>query len=69
MGNGDSKYRSRKFLLAVSSLAIITVFAAFVLVKVVDDASGAALILGAWAGSDGTILGLYNYVNMKTGGA
>jgi hypothetical protein len=68
MANGDSKYRSRKFVLAGSSLLIVTLFAGYSLIALAADGGDAALIMGAWAGSDTTILGLYNYVNMKTGG-
>lgn len=68
MSNGDPKYRSRKWLLAVASFLVITIFAAFGLLKLAKDAGDAALVLGAWAGSDTTILGLYNYANWKTGG-
>jgi len=66
--NGDSKFRSRKWLLAVASLGVVTIFAIFGLVKLAKDAGDAALIIGTWAGSDTTILGLYNYADLKARG-
>ena len=68
MANGDNKYRSRKWILATVSLGIVTIFAAFGLLKLAEDGGDFALILGAWAGSDTTILGLYNYANLKARG-
>lgn len=69
MENGDEKYRSRKWRLAKASLIIVTVFAAIGLLALTFkgevDASGIALIMGAWAGSDTTILGLYAHYNVK----
>lgn len=69
MANGDSKYRSRKWILATVSLGLVTVFAGFSLFHLAKDAGDAALVLGAWAGSDTTILGLYAHYNVKAGGA
>jgi len=68
MANGDSTFRSRKFILAAASLATVSVFAGFGTFILAADGGDIALIIGAWAASDGTILGLYNYVNWKTGG-
>ncbi|MHC4370697.1 MAG: hypothetical protein ACYSW8_24065 [Planctomycetota bacterium] len=69
MANGDEKYRSRKWRLAKASLIIVTVFAAFgmagLIFKGEVTAAGIALIMGAWAGSDTTILGLYAHYNVK----
>lgn len=58
-------YGSRKFLVAAASLAVVTIFAAFGLWKLAASASDVALIIGSWAGSDTTILGLYSYANVK----
>jgi hypothetical protein len=44
---------------------VITVFAAFGLYKLAADAGDVALIMGAWTGSDTTILGLYNWANTR----
>ena len=68
MSNSDSKYRSRKWILATVSLGLVTIFAGFGLFSLAKDAGDAALIMGAWAGSDTTILGLYNYANIKANG-
>ncbi|GAH33686.1 unnamed protein product [marine sediment metagenome] len=68
MSNSDSKYRSRKWILATVSLGLATIFAGFGLFALAEDAGDAALIIGAWAGSDTTILGLYNYANIKANG-
>ena len=65
MANGESKFRSRKFLLAVASFVVVTIFAGFGLCTLASDAGDVALILGAWAGSDTTILGLYNHYDVK----
>lgn len=65
MSIGDSKYRSRKWRLAKASLAAVTLFAGFSLVMLAADGGDAALIIGAWAASDGGILGLYAHYNVK----
>jgi hypothetical protein len=65
MANGDEKYRSRKWRLAKASLAAVTVFAAYALGFLAKDGGDAALIMGAWATSDGAILGLYAHYNVK----
>lgn len=69
MANGDSKYRSRKWILATVSLGIVTVltFAALIPYVLSDgfNAAGCAAIIGAWAGSDTFILGLYAHFNVK----
>ena len=69
MANGDSKYRSRKWILATVSLGIVTVFALLALVMLAKDGGDGALIMGAWVGSDTTILGLYNHYNVAEGKA
>lgn len=68
VGNGQK--RSRKWVLAVASLTIVTVFASFGLWTLAEDAKDFALIVGVWAGSDTTILGLYGAANVyeKRGG-
>jgi len=68
VANGDNKYRSRKWILATASLVVVTSFAVFGLLRLAKDAGDFALIVGAWAGSDTTILGLYNYANLKARG-
>jgi len=68
MANGDSKYRSRKFLIAAASFVVVTIFAGFGLWSLAKDGGDVALIIGSWAASDTTILGLYNYANVKEGG-
>ncbi len=54
---------------AKASLIIVTVFAAAGLAALAFKgevtAAGIALIMGAWAGSDTTILGLYSHFNVK----
>lgn len=66
----DKKKRSRKWVLAVASLTVVTIFATFGLLTLAEDAKDFALIVGVWAGSDTTILGLYGAVNVieKRGG-
>ena len=72
MSNGtDSKYRSRKWIIAVASFVVVTLFAGFGIWVLAKDAGDAALIIAAWAGSDMTILGIYNTTNIvqkKNGG-
>ena len=67
----NSQKRSRKWVLALASLVIVTAFAIFGLLTLAKDAGDFALIVGVWAGSDTTILGLYGVVNVieKRGGA
>lgn len=66
----NGKKRSRKWVLALSSLTIVTLFTLFGLLNLAEDAKDFALIVGVWAGSDTTILGLYGAVNVieKRGG-
>ena len=65
MSNGnDSKFRSRKWLIAFSSLVIVTCFAAFGIVFETTGAKDVALIIGAWAASDLTIIGIYTTGNV-----
>lgn len=61
----NGKKRSRKWVLALSSFIVVTIFAAFGLYELAKDAGDVALIIGSWAASDGTILGLYNHANVK----
>jgi hypothetical protein len=56
--------RSRKWVLAVASFVVVTAFAVFGLITLAEDAKDFALIVGVWAGSDTTILGLYGAVNV-----
>ena len=69
MSNGtDSKYRSRKFMLATATLVIVAVLGGhgeFVLAK---DAGDTALVLGAMGGIFSVILKLYNDANLQTRG-
>ena len=60
----NGKKRSRKWVLAIASLTIVTIFASFGLYELAEDAGDFALIVGVWAGSDTTILGLYGAVNV-----
>jgi len=64
----DDKFRSRKWRIAVSSLVVVSTFAFASLVALALggdlDAAGAALIMGAWAASDTTIIGVYSAANV-----
>ena len=60
----DKKRVSRKWMLAVASFIVVTVFAAFGLYKLAADAGDVALIIASWAASDTTILGLYAAANV-----
>jgi hypothetical protein len=65
MSNGtDNKYRSRKWIIAVASFVVVTLFAGFGILVLAKDAGDVALIIGAWAASDMTILGIYNVTNV-----
>ena len=64
MAEQNGKKRSRKWVLAIASLTIVTVFAAFGLYELAKDAGDFALIVGVWVGSDTTILGLYGAANV-----
>ena len=61
----DSRYRSRKFLLATASFVAVSVMAFYGIFALATDASGVALVIGAWGTVDGAILGLYNFANLK----
>ena len=62
--NGGKERRSRKWVLAIASLTLVTIFAVFGLLTLAKDAGDFALIIGVWAGSDTTILGLYGAANV-----
>lgn len=64
MAENNGKYRSRKWIIAVASLVTVTVFAAFGLYELAEDAKDVALIIGAWAASDTTIIGIYGAANV-----
>ena len=63
--------RSRKWVIACSSLVIVSAFAGFGILILAKTATDAALLIGAWAASDATIIGIYNASNVveKRGGA
>ena len=68
MSNGnDSKFRSRKWIIAILSFIVVTLFAAFGIVFEADGAKDISLIIGAWAASDLTILGVYTAGNVAQG--
>ena len=68
MNGADDKFRPRKWRIAIGSLVMVSVFAFSSLLALAIggdlDASGAALIIGAWAASDTTIIGIYNAANV-----
>lgn len=64
----DSRFSSRKFIIACASFVAVTLFAGFGLAALAKDAGDVALIIAAWAGSDTAILGLYNNANIKAKG-
>ena len=64
MAEQNGKKRSRKWVLAVASLVIVTAFSVFGLLDLAKDAKDFALIVGVWVGSDTTILGLYGAANV-----
>jgi len=61
----NEKHLSRKFLLAVASFFVVTVFAGYGLVVAAKEAADVALIIGAWGASDTAIFGFYNSANLK----
>jgi membrane associated rhomboid family serine protease len=71
MSNGtDSKYRSRKFRLAVATLAIVAVLGGHGQFALAATAGDTALVLGAMGSIFSVILKLYNDANLqdKNGG-
>lgn len=61
----DQRYRSRRFLLALASFLVVSFMAVWAVVLYADSPSGAAAVIGAWGSVDATILGLYNYSNVR----
>ena len=71
MSNGtDSRYRSRKFFLASTTLLIVAVLGGHGEFALAVDGGDTALILGAMGSIFGLILKLYNDANLqdKNGG-
>jgi hypothetical protein len=65
MSNGtDSKYRSRKFLIAASELLVVTCMAAWGC-HLSTDAQDVALVIGAWGIIAAAIGKLYNDANLE----
>lgn len=56
--------RSRKWIITCGSLVIVTAFAGFGIFVIAKTATDVALIIGAWAASDTTIIGIYNASNV-----
>jgi len=67
MGNGDDRYRSRKFRLAVATLAIATVAMAWGLV-LCETAGDVAIVMSPWGTAAALVLGLYSHYNVKDDG-
>ena len=59
-----SKYRSRKFIIAIASFAAATVMAFYGCWAKAVSASDIAIILGSWGAFDAIILKLYNDANL-----
>jgi len=59
------RFRSRKFILAISSFVVVSVLAGYGAFNLATDASGIALVIGAWGTVDAAILKLYNDANLK----
>jgi hypothetical protein len=71
VSNGnDSKYRSRKWILAVTSLVIVTVVLLWGVVIEAEDAKDVALLIGAWLAADTLLVKIYSDANVaeKKGG-
>jgi len=68
MGNGDNRYRSRKFILACAAFVVVTVMAVWGEYKLAKDAKDVALIIGAWGTPTAVVLGLYQHFNVKDNG-
>jgi hypothetical protein len=68
MGNGDSKFRSRKFLLATAAFIWVSLMAGWGEWKMAEDAKDVALLIGAWGTPVAVILGLYQHFNVKADG-
>jgi hypothetical protein len=65
MGNGDNRYRSRKFLLAVAAFVCVTAMAFYGEYRFAKTAADTALIIGSWGTPVAVILGLYSHYNVK----
>jgi hypothetical protein len=68
MANGDSRFRSRKFLLASAAFVCVTAMAFYGEYKLAKTAGDVALIIGSWGTPTAVILGLYQHFNVKQEG-
>ena len=57
---------SRKFILACTELAIVTIFAGYGILEFVESTGGVVAIIGSWAGTGGVILKMYNSANVAS---
>jgi len=60
----SSRYRSRKFIIAISSFVVVSAMGLFGCVKLAADGGDISLIIGAWGVVDAAILKLYNDANI-----
>lgn len=65
MQTDESRYRSRKFLLAVAAFVVVTAMAIYGELRLAKTAADTAYIIGAWGTPVTFILGLYQHFNVK----
>lgn len=63
MTSTDDRYRSRKFIVAVTSL-VASVYALVYGLSICVTAQDVAIVVGAWGLTDAAILKLYNDANL-----
>lgn len=66
----DQRFRSRKFLLAFCSLAVISAMGLFAVgaACLAGSFAEAAMLMASWTAADAAILKLYNDANLKDEG-
>ena len=58
-------YGSRKFILAVASFIVVTLFGGWGVFTIAETAQDIVIIIGAWGVADTSIFGFYNHANVK----
>jgi len=61
--NGDKKRLSRKWVLAVSSLLVVTAYGSWGVFALAETAQDCALVIAAWLSADALLLKIYNDSN------
>jgi hypothetical protein len=64
MAEVNGKKRSRKWILALSSFFVVTIYGSWGIFVLSDNAQDVALVIAAWLAADTLLLKIYNDANL-----